>query len=71
MNLVLLSEVAEARAQSNLKADYCRETGFEEVSGDLREADFWPEALKVRLRYNFRFARHSTAIGLKPSAETI
>ena len=40
MNLVLLSEVAEARAQSNLKADYCRETGFGDINVDLLEADF-------------------------------
>jgi hypothetical protein len=37
------------------------ETGFEEVNGDLREADFWTTSSESALDVTFRLARHSGA----------
>jgi hypothetical protein len=34
------------------------QTGLEEMSNDLPEADFWPASLRV-FGHNFRFALHS------------
>ena len=35
-----------------------RETGLEEINGDLLQADFWTASFRICSVHNFRFARH-------------
>ena len=46
------------------------QTGFAEVNGDLREADFWLASLKVCSGHNFRLGRQPGATAQdRPSSE--